>query len=316
MTGTKNLIAKFLLSVFIFTLSSPAISMEEIDDGMLIDVGYHLAPNLINQNYFLYKPIKQLYFPSKYSSPFVIKYPNLMLFKSVTENIEKYIKDEKNGKLQECINNNCTSKFQEINGITELELAKELVNSSYCFGTDPFVIASKVRQESKFDTRAISPTGAMGLTQMTEIGLEEVLDQLGHRGKKFAEPDVNVFIQKALTCYLGASAPSVFQSFPEIKTYENKKGRLDYTPDTIKKVKRWFSFVKNGTPYDKRLMIRKQIILGQILLKVYLAYSSALTKNKNMTSIYNNALKMFNGDRIKVRYAKEVMQKSVPKNFL
>lgn len=316
MSKLKVLTSSFLCGVLIFSLSIPAMSMEPMDEGMFIDAGYHLAPNLISQNYLLYTPIKQLYFPAKNSSPFVIKYPNLLLFKSVTTNLEKYIKDEKNGKLQECVNDTCTSKFQEINGITELELAKELVNSSYCFGTDPYVIASKVRQESKFDTRAISPTGAMGLTQMTEIGLEEVLDQLGHRGAKFAEPDVNIFIQQALSCYLGASAGAVFKTFPEIKTYKTKSGRIDYTPETIKSVKRWFSFVKNGTNLDKRLMIRKQIILGQTLLKVYLAYSYALSKNKNMTNIYNEALKMFNGDRIKVRYAKEVMKKSVPRNFL
>lgn len=286
------------------------------DDGILMDAGYHIQHKVVEQSFLLYSPIKQLYSPGKISSPYNIKFMNVALLHSVTSNLESYIKDEKNGKLQDCSNNNCINKFQEINGLTESQLATELINSSYCFGTDPFIIASKVRQESKFDSRSISHTGAIGLTQMTEIGLEEILDQLGHRGPKFAEPKIKDFIEQATDCYLGQNSLDVFKDFPQIDTYTTKKSRLDYTPASITSFKRWFSYSKSFSASEKRLMIKKQIILGQILLKVYLTYSYSLSKNKNMSNIYNNALKMFNGDRIKVRYAKEVMKKSIPRNFM
>lgn len=304
----------FSLVMILTALHSKAQYMS--DDGILIDTGYHIQGKIVEQSFLLYSPIKQLYAPGKISSPYAIKFMNTTLLRSITNNLESYIKDEKNGKLQDCSGSNCINKFQDINGLTESQLATELINASYCFGTDPYIIASKVRQESKFDTRSISPTGAIGLTQMTEIGLEEILDQLGHRGAKFAEPEIKTFIEQAANCYLGSTSIDVFKTFPKIETYTTKKSRLDYTPESITNFKKWFSYSKFSSESEKKLMVKKQIILGQILLKVYLTYSYSLSKNKNMTNIYNNALKMFNGDRIKVRYAKEVMRKSIPRNFM
>lgn len=316
MSFTRGLFTHIVFTTFVLFLSVCTQAMELVDEGATIDTGYHLQGNLIEQSYHLYSPIKQLYYPGKITSPYSIKIINTALLRSVLMNLEKYIQDEKNGKLMSCDKDNCTNNFRQVNGLSEYELSAELINSSYCFGTDPFIIASKIRQESKFDTRAVSNTGAIGLTQMTEIGLEEILDQLGHRGEKFAEPEVADFVRNALSCYLGKLKPTVFQNFPKISTYTTKSGRIDYTPETIKNLKKWFSYSKSYTDNEKKLMVKKQIFLGQILLKVYLTYSYALTKNKNMNSIYNSALKMFNGDRIKVRYAKEVIKKSVPRNFM
>lgn len=312
----RGIVLKLSLSFIVILASLTAKAEQMFDEGILMDAGYHIKGSVAEQSFLLYSPIKQLYSPGKIGSPYTIKFMNLALLHSITSNLENYIKDEKNGKLQACSNNNCVNKFQEINGLTESQLATELINASYCFGTDPYIIASKIRQESKFDTRSISPTGAIGLTQMTEIGLEEILDQLGHRGAKFAEPEIKDLIEKASECYLGGASYEVFKNFPKIETYTTKKSRLDYTPESITSFKKWFSYSKFSNDSEKKMMVKKQIILGQILLKVYLTYSYSLSKSKNMSNIYNNALKMFNGDRIKVRYAKEVMRKSIPRNFM
>lgn len=324
----KKLITSLLLSV---TLSFSSFAYDERElptnggfsqanyseqnsaDYSTYEVGYQIPLKLFEENYFLYNQTKNLFLPAKNLNPYSIKYPQPLLYSSVTNYLANYIKSEKNGGLKFCQNGNCLDYFSEINGVSEEKMAEEIVNSSYCFGTDPFVVASKIRQESKFDLRAISRTGAVGLTQMTEIGLKEILDQLGHRGEKYAEEDIYIFIAKAIDCYAKDSVQELLQGFPQINTFFKSKVKTEYVASSIDAFKKWFSYNSKYSPRQKKILIKRQLILGQLLLKIYLTYSYEALKNKSMHSVYDNALRMFNGDKIKIRYAKEVLKKSNPR---
>lgn len=65
-------------------------------------------------------------------------------------------------------------------------LAREILETSSCFNIDPLVFTGLIHTESTFNNEAQSGTGAVGFTQFTSIGLREVHDQLGERGKKGA----------------------------------------------------------------------------------------------------------------------------------
>ncbi len=53
------------------------------------------------------------------------------------------------------------------------KLAKLVTGVAQCFEIDPFIFAGIVEHESRFDKRARSPTGAVGLTQLTCVALNE-----------------------------------------------------------------------------------------------------------------------------------------------
>ena len=58
-----------------------------------------------------------------------------------------------------------------------------------------------IHKESSFIKTAVSPTGAAGLTQFTAIGLKEVNDQFGMRGKMGAPEIVTLyFLTQTRSC--------------------------------------------------------------------------------------------------------------------
>lgn len=275
-------------------------------------MGYQVPESSLEKNFFVYSPVNELFLPAKAkktSLRSLIYNPSKQYF-TLVNRLQQFIKMEQNANLLSCNFNECSSNFEAVNGFSERQLAEEIVKSSYCFGTDPFLIASKVRQESRFDARAISPTGAIGLTQLTRMGLEELLDQLGHRGEEYAMLPAKGYFESVISCYLDQDNRSVFADFPEILTYENEKKKLVYVENSIAELKTWFSYKTDSDRPEKQMRTRRQLILGQSLLKVYLAYSDRVFTHKNNLFHYNNALKMFNGDKKKVQYAKEVIKKS------
>jgi hypothetical protein len=301
-----------LVSLFCLSTASAEVFKYTFNQQFLVDVGYHIDGKLVEQSYFNYDLVKKAFVTSKLANPNVLKMADTTHLNILLSKLELYIGSQKNGKLQTCKNNECKNNFEDINGVSERELAQEIVAASYCFGTDPLIVASKVRQESKFDTRAISHTGAIGLTQLTTIGLEEILDQLGHRGAKYASLESKDFIHDAISCYVGDRKDQVLYNFPQVEIITKSKGNLAYSPRTIDSFKRWFSYSNSYSKSQKEILVKRQIILGQILLKIYLGFAYGTSKNKNVSYIYEKALRMFNGDRQKIRYAKEVMKKSAP----
>lgn len=285
-----------------------------------MDVGYFIDHNILDDSFFHYKMVTQYFQPAKYLSPYEISPSILSTFNPIITSIETYIVEQKKGEMAICEENpsKCKRTFAFVNGITEKELATEIVKASYCFGTDPFLVTSKIRQESRFDMMAVSSTGAVGLTQLTMPGIKEILDQMGHRGEKYAYLNNRQFIEAAITCYSQNSMKVTLRDFPQIQTYKSKTNGIEYSGETLRLLKAWI-LPSRKTPvqdYDKLTHVQRQIFMGQILLKIYLAYSKKARPDNPMLNHYNSALKMFNGDDIRVQYAKEVIKFSKQANTL
>src|SRR5687768_784386 len=60
---------------------------------------------------------------------------------------------------------------------------------------DAYVFASLLRKESRFKRTAVSPTGAVGFSQMTGKAISEVNDQLGMRGAGGARLDTTAYFR-------------------------------------------------------------------------------------------------------------------------
>ncbi len=85
-------------------------------------------------------------------------------------------------------------------------LSRQIQKASQCFELDPFVFTALVWRESNFRQQSKSPTGAVGLTQLTRPGVQEVMDQLAR-----LSPRKNEFIrQKMKSCY-----PGILNMIPE-----------------------------------------------------------------------------------------------------
>jgi hypothetical protein len=278
-----------------------------------VEIGYFIQREYLDDSFFLYDITQRTFAGLKVQNPYLITPPMAARFEPIVTSLEGYIKEQKKGIMSQCEQNPqmCSKSFESTNGISERELATEITNASFCFGTDPFIVTSKIRQESRFDMLSVSNTGAIGLTQLTTIGLEEILDQMGHRGERYAYIENKKFLDAAVKCFVQTASDKTFLGFPEIKTTPTKKDGIAYTEETIKELKAWVlprGTQSETTPKQRKILIQRQLFLGQILLKIYLAYSKKLLKNGSMIRQYEAALRMFNGDDIRVKYAKEVLK--------
>lgn len=322
-----NVFAKLILLSIFMTLFFSIVPMStaasgwtraepyKIGTAYATSAGYFIQRKLLEETFFQYEITQRYFGPLKVYSPYTITPLTLIEAEPIVDAIEAYINKQKKGIMIQCEDTSkpCAKTFESINGISERDLAFEITKASYCFGTDPFVVTSKIRQESRFDMTSVSSTGAIGLTQLTSIGLEEILDQLGHRGPKYAFEDNQEFLLNAIECYTQDKATEALKNFPEVKTVPIKDGKKVYTNQTIKSLKAWVLPKKSSGPImpkDRKLLIQRQLFMGQILLKIYLAYSKKVLKNQPMARQYEAALRMFNGDNIRVKYAKEVMRYS------
>lgn len=318
-----NVFSKRLIVSIVATLMSSMSSAASVvqqntfEDPVdyALNTGYFVPRSLLDDTFYQYNITQRSFNALKMESPYVVTTPMMDRFEPIVYSLENYINEHKKGIMSHCEDNpqKCSTTFQSINGVSERELAIEITRASYCFGTDPFVVTSKIRQESRFDMTSVSNTGAIGLTQLTAPGLEEVLDQLGHRGPKYAFMDNKEVLIATTKCYMHADISDVLKDFPEIKLVTLKSGGVAYTPDTIANIKSWVLPRKNSSGVfikDKKKLIQRQLFLGQILLKIYLAYSKKVLKNQSMAKQYEAALRMFNGDDIRVKYAKEVIKYS------
>ncbi|MBL7544862.1 MAG: hypothetical protein JNL11_13675 [Bdellovibrionaceae bacterium] len=281
-----------------------------------INAGYFIEKEILDDSFFLYEITGFVFRPLKNRTPFKLASNLKNSFSPLLLPLETYITEQKKGAMIECEENptpGCAGSFDSLNGISEAELALEISKSSYCFGTDPFIITSKIRQESRFDMASVSATGAIGLTQLTTPGLKEILDQMGNRGERYAFIENREYIVAAIECYLGQSSPGTILNLPKISTFETKGGGREYTIETIRNLKKWILPSRQHSKItNKKVYIQRQIFLGQALLKIYLAYSKRLLPKQTTAKHYDSALRMFNGDNIRVKYAKDVIRYSKP----
>jgi len=71
------------------------------------------------------------------------------------------------------------------NGQADINLSYSIINVSRATGIDPFIFTSLIKAESTFKPEAISHTGALGLTQMTQIAFSELRNQIGVGDRRF-----------------------------------------------------------------------------------------------------------------------------------
>jgi hypothetical protein len=92
--------------------------------------------------------------------------------------------------------------------VTQLEakvLSKKIVHVSQCLDIDPIVFTALIWRESHFKHQSKSETGAVGLTQLTKTGIEEVLDRLASQSIRRRDDLRN----QMTACY-----PSLMKSIP------------------------------------------------------------------------------------------------------
>lgn len=163
--------------------------------------------------------------------------------------------------------------IERYNSKADKNLAEEIIRVSRAVGVDPLMFASLIMAESTFNPKAISHTGALGLTQMTQIAFEELRDQFDVGDPKFKSKSVDTL----------------------------KKMSLDYlqTETEVKKFIQFIASTKN--PKNNRLVLshkRFSLLSGAMLFKIKLALS-----NGN----YRTALRKYNGSKDQVPYANKIL---------
>ncbi len=156
-------------------------------------------------------------------------------------------------------------------------LAHEVVDTAQCYGVDPLVFASLIWRESNFKPQATSERGAAGLTQMTQIGIQEVLERLSpisHRrlGK--------------LRARVKQCNPRVYRRIP-----------AEVSADTV-------------AAWKNSVVISRQdaLVMGALLFKINLASSRPETHRWGKIGLYSEALQRYNGDaEIKEQFAQDVL---------
>jgi hypothetical protein len=159
-------------------------------------------------------------------------------------------------------------------------IAKNIIEAASCYEIDPVYLAGLIKKESMFKHKAKSSTGAAGLTQMTRSGINEIKDQLGVRGKKYARKSNTDYFESTTKKCLGNDWTSFKDTF-YTQTYSNVK----------------MVFYKN---------VKFSIYAGAMLLKVYLANATKSCKDCDLKAIYRLALEQYNGDTHKVIYASKI----------
>lgn len=158
-----------------------------------------------------------------------------------------------------------------------LEISLGVIEVANCFSIDPKLFLALIRMESNFSMDAISPTGAVGLTQFTSIGAQEVNDQLGERGGSYANVrNINYLNERLASC-----SENWQQLWFRASNWSEQK--LFFLED-----------------------IELSLIYGAILLKVYLAKNF----QSDMRTNYYDALVDYNGEpgQRKYWYARTILQ--------
>lgn len=191
----------------------------------------------------------------------------------------------------EHLKNHIINSNARIPAIEALIISKNIIKVSECLEIDPWILTGLIKKESSFDKNAVSKTGAVGLTQFTTIGLKEVNDQLGRRGRVGA-PD-------ATTLYLAEKIRSCIDP-----NWTDLWNRIEEKEESAV----FYNQLKSVLKKD----IRSSIVYGAILLKTYLAIVYKRNPHDQSelrpSDIYFQALQIYNGEagQAKVSFAKDV----------
>lgn len=154
------------------------------------------------------------------------------------------------------------------------KLAREVVNVGQCFGVDPIVLTALIWRESNFVQKSTSERGAVGLTQMTQTAVKEVLERLNPRSPRKLD-HLRTLVKKC--------SPSLYERLP-----------YEVSADTVAA---W----KNSVA----IHATDALVMGTLLLKLNLASNY---KYARKFEIYRSALEKYNGDpKVKIRFAKDVL---------
>lgn len=172
-------------------------------------------------------------------------------------------------------------------------IAHEIITSSACLGLDPWIMTGLIKKESSFNHKAVSATGAAGLTQFTSIGLKEVNDQLGVRGREGAPEAITLYLAGKIRTCIDSSWIDLW----------NRTDLKDDHPDYYNRLK---EELKNDP--------KTAVVYGTILLKVYLSVVTVRTNfviaPPKKSELYYQALQIYNGEEgeAKVKYAKQIFK--------
>jgi hypothetical protein len=161
-------------------------------------------------------------------------------------------------------------KVSEING-----LSRDVVEVSQCYGIDPVIYTGLIWRESNFKPGVTSSRKAIGITQMTSRGIEEVLDRLSpvsHRRLGHLRSLVNKCNPSFLDRVPGVASADTLAAWRNSVAFSN----LD------------------------------ALVMGALLLKINLAAVNPVHGHPIAT--YKAALEHYNGDpKIKLQFAKDVL---------
>lgn len=174
------------------------------------------------------------------------------------------------------------------------KISNNVLTISDCLGLDPWILTGLIQKESSFSRTATSPTGAVGLTQFTTIGIKEVNDQLGMRGKVGAPEPVIDYLTSQIRSCVDADWIDFWTRLSIEETH----------PD-------FYPLFKEELKKD----VTGSVLYGAILLKIYLGVistrnnldSDSVTPLKTSDAYYL-ALQMYNGEEgdAKIKYAKNI----------
>lgn len=197
--------------------------------------------------------------PSRFFEPDAVLYEEKPSVLKLTKYIEKF----SSGRSQELIKNK--------------RLAQEILHATSCFGIDPHVFTALIHTESHFNNSATSNTGAVGFTQFTNIGVREVHDQLGERGKKGAIASTIKFWQIIFTDCIDPEWMPLWKRTLHL----NESERRSYQKKIIKR--------------DPTL----SLAYGALLLKLYWGRQSQLWEDRDDVTklgLFLRALARYNGE--------------------
>ncbi|MCO4752976.1 MAG: lytic transglycosylase domain-containing protein [Bacteriovoracaceae bacterium] len=160
-------------------------------------------------------------------------------------------------------------------------LAENIVEASSCLDLDPIILTALIHKESTFKPDAKSPTGAVGLTQLTSAGIKEIKDQLGYRGLEYTRAENTKYLHLNLQRCMG-----------------------------VQRYKDFLSVMNKDTQYIKRVVQEQtltSVYMGAILLKVYLAHIKDGNPSEDINSMYQKALELYNGDDNRRAYASRIL---------
>lgn len=170
-------------------------------------------------------------------------------------------------------------------------LAAEILKISLCFEIDPWIFTSLIKKESSFEKSATSITNAVGLTQFTGIGIVEVNDQLGIRGKDGAFLNSIQYFNNTLKSCVDENWVHLWD-----KVTNYKELSADDQMRAAKAI-----LLENP---------RYALVYGAVLLKTYVAISDQRNTNpeNKLSQLYFNALMQYNGEPgdAKIKYAEKI----------